>query len=67
MSQRCGGFHVQECSSGVGSGWTSFIDDFRWDVRACFVFDVDDAGLVVTQKDRSLMTSGQLDDYECSF
>ena len=47
--------------------WTFFLHDFGWDVRAGFMFDVDDARFLVALQYHFLMTCGQHVVRECSF
>ena len=49
------------------SNWAFFEHDFGWDVRAGFVFDVDDARFLVALQYHYLMTCGQNVVRECSF
>ena len=41
------------------SDWTIFLHDFGWDVRAGFVFDVDDARFLIALLYHFVMTCGQ--------
>ena len=41
------------------SDWAFFVHDFGWDVRASFVFDVDDSRFLVALQYHFLMTCGQ--------
>ena len=41
------------------SDWTFFVHDFGWNVRARFVFDVDDARFLLPLQYHFLMTCGQ--------
>ena len=49
------------------SDWTFFVHDFGWDVRANFVFDVDDAGFLLALQHHFPMTCGQNVVCKCSF
>ena len=49
------------------SGWAFFVHDFGWNVRARFVFGVDDARFMVALQYHFLMTCGQHVVRECSF
>ena len=49
------------------SDGTFFVDDVGWDVRAGFVFDVDDAWFLVASQCHFLMASGQHVEGECFF
>ena len=49
------------------SDWTFFVHDFGWDVRAGFVFGVDDARFLIALQYHFLMTRGQHVVRECSF
>ena len=49
------------------SVWTFFVHDFGWDVRARFVFDVDDARFLIALQYHFLMTSGKHVVRDCSF
>ena len=48
------------------SDGTFFLDGFGWDVRASFVFDVDDDWFLVALSYLILMTSGEHFERECS-
>ena len=49
------------------SNWPFFEHDFGCDVRAGFVFDVDDTRFLVAVQNHFLMTCGQHVVRECSF
>ena len=60
--------HSLNATVGVAvSDWTFFVHDFGWDVRANFVFDVDDAGFLLALQHHFPMTCGQNVVCKCSF
>ena len=54
-------------ASDTVSNWAFFAHDFGWDVRAGFVFDVDDARFLAALQHHFLMACGQHVVRKCSF